>query len=174
MENLIKPDIGLIFWTVVCFVLLVILLAKTVWNPLMKGVKNREERIQKDKDQAAAAKKNAEATREELDRKLSALKEDVKTKLAEAEAEAMQAKNSILEEAKQNAEKISSDAKKEIEQQKKDAFDGLRKKVAEISLMAAEKVVGEKLDGEKDAAMTDRIISELERDGNGSKENGRR
>ena len=61
--DLVKPDIGLLFWMTTCFVLLLVLMRKFAWGPILKALNEREQGIQLALDEAEEAKKQiAEAT----------------------------------------------------------------------------------------------------------------
>ncbi len=94
--DLVTPEIGLIFWTTVTFVILLFLLAKFAWKPILSAVKNREESIRE-------ALLSADKAREEM----AQLKSDNEQVLREARAE----RDSILRDAREIREKMIADAK---------------------------------------------------------------
>ncbi|MFA7008529.1 MAG: hypothetical protein WC204_06675, partial [Elusimicrobiales bacterium] len=63
MEALIRPEFGLMFWTILIFVLLVLVLSKTAWKPLMKAVEERERSLRHDREAAEKARLEAEKIR---------------------------------------------------------------------------------------------------------------
>ena len=61
--ELVKPDIGLLFWMTTCFILLLVIMKKFAWGPILKALKEREEGIQSALEEAEEAKKQiSEAT----------------------------------------------------------------------------------------------------------------
>ncbi len=143
--NLVTPEFGLLFWMLVSFGILLFLLAKFAWKPIMKMLKDREDDINKSLDQAQAAK--AEMA------KLTAQNEAV-MKEARAEREAMlreakATKDQIVAEAqsvaKAEADKIILAARQEIAAEKEAAMAEISGKVAELSVEIAEKILRKEL-----------------------------
>ena len=147
--DLLTPGIGLIFWQSLVFILLVFLLAKFAWRPILDSLKIREESIQ----EALEAAENARL-------EMSDLKADNDAMIVEARAEretmlkdATQTANSIKEEAKLDAakmgQKIVEDAKAGIEAEKQAALAEVRALVIDLSVEMAEKVIRKSLGDEK-------------------------
>ncbi len=147
--DLVTPEIGLIFWTTVTFVILLFLLAKFAWKPILSAVKNREESIRE-------ALLSADKAREEM----AQLKSDNEQVLREARAE----RDSILRDAREIREKMIADAKeiagteankmveqaKElIENQKMAAITDLKNQVASMSIEIAEKIIRKQLENKE-------------------------
>ena len=147
--DLVTPDIGLIFWTTVSFAILYFILAKFAWKPILGAVKEREESI---KDALSAAEKakeemvNLKADNEKIlnEAKLqreSLLKEarEIKSKIiADAESEATEKANKLVEAAKTAIENEKSAAMKE-----------LQNTVVDLSLNIAEKLLSKELDNKE-------------------------
>jgi F-type H+-transporting ATPase subunit b len=144
--ELVTPAIGLVFWMLVTFSLLLFILKKFAWKPILTSMKEREETIEKSLQEAA----NARAEMQKLNQQNENL-------LAEARAE----RENILKEAREIKEKIVSDAKsvadeeakrlisranEEIIRQKNAALDELKKEVAQFSLQIAQKLVEKELE----------------------------
>ena len=96
--DLITPDVGLLFWTLVSFIVLYIILTKFAWGPILGAVKEREESIKQALDAADNAKKDMEN-----------LKADNEKILNEAKIE----RETMLKEAKEIKSKLISDAEEE-------------------------------------------------------------
>jgi len=143
--ELITPDVGLLFWMLVSFTLLLILLKKYAWKPILNSLKDREKSINE-------ALKSAERAKEEMEK----LKADNKMIIREARAEkekilreAREIKAGILEKAKdeasQHATKLVEAARMNIQNEKATAIEDIKKQVAELSVNIAEKILREKL-----------------------------
>ena len=137
--ELVTPAIGLIFWTTVVFTLLVLLLKKFAWKPILSAVDERNKSI---KDSLAQAEK----ARSEMS-ELTANNEKI---IAQAKVdrdiilkEARDMKNEIISEAKdkanKEAEKLVSTAKEQILNEKMKAITELKNHVADLSIEMAEK-----------------------------------
>tara|TARA_B100000929_G_scaffold279938_1_gene257533 strand:- start:998 stop:1492 length:495 start_codon:yes stop_codon:yes gene_type:complete len=143
--DLITPEIGLFFWQTVVFIILLFLMAKFAWKPILTSVRNREQSI----NDALASAENAR-------KEMQNLKSDNEQLLKEARAErdailkeARELKEKVIadasEEAKAKADKIVVDAKRSIELEKKSAMAELKNHVAELSVEIAEKIVRKEL-----------------------------
>ncbi|MGD9642938.1 MAG: F0F1 ATP synthase subunit B [Elusimicrobiales bacterium] len=164
MEALIKPEFGLMFWTIVCFVLLALLLSRTAWKPLLQAVEERERAIRHDRHTAETARAEAEKLKAELDAKLAELKAEISRRLEEARISAEKEKDVLIEEARKSAGVIVEAARNEIEAQKLEAARELRGKVAELSVLAAERILLKQLDHRANTDLASRYLAELEKE----------
>jgi F-type H+-transporting ATPase subunit b len=160
--ELVTPGFGLIFWTTLTFLLLVFLLKKFAWKPILGAIKDREESIDN-------ALKSAEKAREEMKN----LQADNERILAEARAErdammkeGRELRNKTIESAKdiarQEADKIIAAAGEQIEMQKNAAMTELKNHVAELSIDMAEKILRNELsDAKKQEALINQMLEEI-------------
>ncbi|MGM0478344.1 MAG: F0F1 ATP synthase subunit B [Bacteroidota bacterium] len=147
--DLITPDIGLIFWTGLVFLLLMFVLTKFIWKPLMGAVKNREENIQEALDMA----KKTKAEMQELQTKNENLLKEARVERDQMIKEAKETSNQMIEEAKGKskveADKIIENARASIASEKNAAITELKTQVATIALEIAEKVIREELSSDE-------------------------
>jgi F-type H+-transporting ATPase subunit b len=144
------PAIGLIFWTVIIFSLLLILLRKFAWKPINNAVKNREDSIR-------AALEAADKAKEEME-KLTADNEKVMQEARHERdllmKEARVVKEKIIGEAKQKADveakNLIEQARISIQNEKISAINDIKDQVALLSVEIAEKIIREKLANDKD------------------------
>ncbi|HOS83722.1 MAG TPA: F0F1 ATP synthase subunit B [Bacteroidales bacterium] len=147
--DLVTPGFGLVFWTTITFVLLMFLLGKFAWKPIIGAVNARNKSIED-------ALKLAETTKEEM-KQLQADNEKI---IAEARRErdallkeAREMKDQLITQAKKEAsdesQKILQAAKQAIENEKKNAIQELKTQVAEISIEIAEKILAKELENKK-------------------------
>lgn len=145
----IKPDVGLLFWTTLIFLLFWLIVGRFAFGPIKEALKKREKNIQDSLDQAAKAKEE-----------MSALKSDNEALIAQAREEraliikeANDAKNNIISEAKdkarQEAERMISNAKIEIDNQKRSALLEVKNEVGAMALDIAEKVIRKELSNDQ-------------------------
>lgn len=164
MEALIKPEIGLMFWTIACFVLLALLLSRTAWRPLLQAVEERERAIKHDRHTAETARAEAEKLKAELDAKLAELKAEIASRMDEARLSAEREKDLLIEEARKSAGVIIESSRREIEAQKNEAARDLKNKVAELSVLAAERILLKQLDHRANTDLASRYLAELEKE----------
>ncbi|WP_026932870.1 F0F1 ATP synthase subunit B [Christiangramia echinicola] len=148
--DLITPEIGLFFWQTIVFLVLLFLMAKFAWKPILSSVKNREQSI----NDALASAENA---RKEMQNLQSDNEQLLKEARAERDAilrEARELKEKVIadasDEAKVKADKIVADAKRSIELEKQSAMAELKNHVAELSVEIAEKIVRKELSGKNE------------------------
>jgi F-type H+-transporting ATPase subunit b len=164
MEALIRPEIGLMFWTILCFVLLVLLMSRTAWQPLMQAVEERERAIKHDRHTAETARAEAEKIKSELESRLAELKAEIGRRMDEARISAEKEKDILIEEARKSAGIIVESSRREIEAQKTEAARDLRNKVAELSIMAAEHILMKQLDHRANTDLASKYLAELEKE----------
>src|SRR4051812_25497910 len=118
MENLLKPDLGLMIWTVVTFLVMVLILKKIAWGPLIRSLDEREEKIKG--DLAAAEKHRAEMEKLKLDyeKQLGGIESRARALLEEAELKGTQSREAILKEAEAQAKKLQEKTRQELEREK--------------------------------------------------------
>lgn len=148
--ELVYPGIGMIFWMVVIFAILLFILGKFAWKPIMNSLHERENSIGealKSADKAREEMKKLQADNEKL---LQEAREERDSMLKEAKAR----KDEIIGEAKAGAEqerqKIIDAARQDIRNEKDAAIKDLKEQVAGFSIEIAEKILKEKLADEKD------------------------
>lgn len=152
---------GLILWTVITFLFLLFILAKVAWKPILKSLGDRESFIKESLDKAETARKDAEKML--VDNKASILKaEEEAQKIIEQSREmAEKLKGQILEESKAQAKKMIEDAASEIQRKNTEAFGKLKEQVADIAVNAAEKIIKETLDKEKQINLVSKYIDDM-------------
>ncbi len=147
--ELLSPGLGLIFWQLIGFLLLLFLLGKFAWKPILNALQEREVSI----EEALAAAEHAKT-------EMARLKSDNEKLLIEARKErdnmlkeASKAASDLREEAKGQASKeasrIIADAKIAIDTEKKAALADIKQQVAELSVQIAERILREKLSDDK-------------------------
>lgn len=158
----VTPGFGLVFWTAITFLILLFILRKFAWKPILGAVSDREEGI-----------KNALASAEEAKKEMQNLKADNERILKEARVE----RDAMLKEAREIKDKMISDAKEQaseeagkiikqaqasIESEKQAAIADLKKQVATLSVEIAEKVVRKELSGkEKQLDLVEEMLDEV-------------
>jgi len=146
MEKLINDfSLGLFFWQSVLFVLLLLLLRKYAWKPILNAVNDREEGIKN----ALAAAENAKLEMQNLQADNQKLLQEARAEREAMIKEAREMKTKIIadakEEAKAEADKMIAQAQTAIESEKKSAIADLKNQVASLSVEIAEKVVKSEL-----------------------------
>jgi F-type H+-transporting ATPase subunit b len=159
--ELVSPSIGTIFWMLIFFGIVLLILKKFAWRPILNTLKNREKTIED-------ALLSAEHAKEEIVR----LKADNEKILAEArlerdklmkEARAMKEKiiQDAQEQAKQEGIKIMEAARLSIESEKKSVINEIKNQIAILSISIAEKIIHEKLNDNKQKDLIDDLLKNV-------------
>ena len=161
MEDLLKPDYGVLALTVCKFLLLVYLLKKFAWNRIIGALESREQQIAQDKLQAQQAREAAEKIKSELDEKLAQIADEAAKKMAEAVKMGETQKEQLLAAAKEQSERLAEQAKAQIEAEKNKALSDVRGEIARVSVLAASKVIEQQLNEDAAKAVVDRVLAEV-------------
>ena len=155
--ELVTPAIGLVFWATVCFLIVLFILGKFAWKPILAAISEREKSIE-------SALSMAEAAKEEMARLTSENDELLKQARIERDEilrEARKMKDQIVNEAKEAAQsegaKMIEKARIEINSQKAIAMADVKNQVASLSIEIAEKILRKQFEDHKkqDALVTD-------------------
>jgi F-type H+-transporting ATPase subunit b len=154
---------GLIIWTIITFALLVVVLGKFAWKPLLQALQSREQEIADSLKKAEEAKKDAERMMQANKIAMEQASTETAKLIAEGRAMAEQLKNDIVAKANESAKKMLDQAKEEITREKESAMAQLRSEVADLSISVAEKILDESLDGAKQKKMVDKVLQQLQK-----------
>ncbi len=160
--ELVTPDIGLIIWQLIVFLIVLFILRAFVWRPILSALKAREHQIEDSLRAAENAKEEMEQIKADNEYLLQEARIERDAILKEAKTEA----GHIVEHAKAETSDITSkmiqDAREAIEVEKKAALTEVKDLVASLSLQIAEKVLREKLSDDKSQkALVDKFIKDV-------------
>ncbi len=141
MRDLLKPDFGVLVLTVCNFLLLVYLLKKFAWGPIIGALEKRENQIEQDKQTAADARQSAENLKKELNERLAQISAEAAQKMAQAVKAGEMQKEQLLAQAKEQATRLLEQAKTQIEAEKNKALADVRGEIANLSVLAASRVI---------------------------------
>ncbi|MCH8941322.1 MAG: F0F1 ATP synthase subunit B [Bacteroidetes bacterium] len=159
--TIIDVNPGVIFWTIVTFVILMFILKKVAWKPILTALDQRESSIRESLEKAENAKEEAEKILLKNQEMLSKADEESKKLVNKSRKYADGLKEQMLKESKEQAQKIVNDATLEIERQREAAFEELKSQVAEIAVQAAEKILRKNLNMETQKKIADNFINEI-------------
>jgi len=143
--DLISPEFGLIFWTGLSFLILLFVLKKFAWKPILGAVNTREQSILDALASAEAAKKEMENLTADNEKLLKEARVERDGMMKEARELKAKMIADAKDEAKLEADKMISNAQAAIQSEKKSAIADIKTQVASLSLEIAEKVVKEEL-----------------------------
>lgn len=162
LPSILTPDIGLLFWMFLAFVVVLFILAKFGFPAIIDMVENRKKYIDESLRKAHEASERLENIQQEGETIL----QEAREKQAFIMKEAAETRDAIVEKAQEKARdesaRLLADAKKQIEIEKQNAIRDIRSQVAELSVQIAEKVLRERLSSdEQQMEMIDRLLDEV-------------
>ena len=156
MNNpLVQLDPGLFVWTILTFLVLLGVLAKFAWNPLLKMLKDRENLIRSSLDDAEKAQMELARLNSEVEDIINKARSEAQTILAEGKAAASKLKDETLNGAKVQAKSILSDAERQIQIEKDKAIAEIKSEVVDLSLSVATKLIKKNISREDNQALID-------------------
>ena len=156
--TLLDVDLAATVVAVATFLVLLFVLTKLAWKPVLNGLKAREETIRKAVDDAAKASAEARALVAQYDQKLAAAAEDARGVHEAARREAEAYRKRIEEDAHRTAEETLARSVREIGEAKRAALDAILKDVTAIATEAASRIVRRHLDPAGNADLVDEVV----------------
>jgi F-type H+-transporting ATPase subunit b len=165
---LIMPDTGLMFWTLVTFVILLALLGKYAWGPILKAMDAREDGIRNDLDSARKEREEAQRLLEEHRALINQARKERAEAVEAGRRDAESLKAEILDEARKQRELLMKQAETQIDAGLRQARAALKGEAADLAIRAAGKLMGRNLDDATQRRLVDDYLADLERLGSGS------
>jgi len=162
MDKLLAPDTGLMVWTIVTFLALVAILRAFAWGPLLHAVEEREARIKADREGAEKARLEAERIQKELEARMAETGAKTKELLAAAQRDGESLRARLKAEAEADALAIREKTTAELAAEKAKLVDDLRRDVAQLSVMAAEKLMRKSVDATVQANVLEGFFKDLD------------
>ena len=160
LENLgINP--GFLLVQIIAFIVLYTLLTRFIYDPLANVLRDRRTRIAKGLEDANAAAKARQNAEQEAESILAQARAEAAKVVEEARSRGDEVAKSIEADARSNAEKIRSDAQDEAATSRDAELAGLRDQVVNISVAAAERLLGESLDKKKQQTLIDNFFTNV-------------
>jgi F-type H+-transporting ATPase subunit b len=152
---LFTVNLGTSFWTALVFLLLLGILWRFAWGPILDAVDAREKAIKDALDEAARRNEEAEELLEEHRQQLADARRQAGEVLADAKAAGDRVRKEIEEKARVEAQGIVERARHEIQRERDAALDTLRKESVDLALAAASRLLSENLDEAKDRKLVE-------------------
>jgi F-type H+-transporting ATPase subunit b len=152
---------GLIIWTIITFVIVLMILRWTAWKPLLGALAAREEKIRSSLEQAELARQQAQALLDEHRKQVAAAEDQVQRILTEGRTLADKQRAETNEKAQASARHMLAQAKEEIQREKDAALLQLRSEVADLAIGVAGKILDKNLDTPAQRSLADAAIREI-------------
>ena len=160
-EGLLKVDPGLLLWTIITFLVLLLILWKAAWKPIVEALDARAEKIRGDIENADKSRQEAQKLLEEHKALMADAKEESGRIIAQGREEAERVKNSIIEKASKEAQELSERVRKEIEQAKNSALEEIKTEIVVLSTDIASKIIERNLKPEDQSALVKEALNKI-------------
>jgi F-type H+-transporting ATPase subunit b len=161
----LAPNWPQLLTTVVGFLLLVWIMRKFAWGPILDLLDQRREKIESDYKAAERELGSAEALKADFETKLSEIKVIERERVQEAVKKGEQLADGIVTKARAEVDQSKAKSLADLEMEARKAQKQLRDDVVDLAIGAAEKLIGERLDDDKHRQLIQRYIDELALDG---------
>ena len=145
---------------IINFAILLGLLYLVAYKPIMRMLDERSRRVKESMEQTELIKQQAERTEEEVKKQIEAAGKEGMEIIARAMHTGEEMRQKAQQEAKQDAESLVVRARVEIQRERDGAIDELRKEFADLTIMAAEKVIEKSLDKQTHRQLIDKVLKE--------------
>lgn len=159
--NLLSPAGGLMFWTLLVFIVLIFVLGRFAYKPLLAAVEAREQSLQAALDQARRDREEAAKILEEHKRQLDAARGEAQAFIAEGRATAEKMKTDMLEATRTQQQELMERAKRDIEHEKTRAIAELRREAVDLAIAGASKVIEKNLDNTSNRQLVESFLSSI-------------
>ena len=160
-EGLLKVDPGLLLWTIITFLALLLILWKAAWKPIVEALDARAEKVRGDIESAERNRLETERLLAQHRDQMSKSKEEAAQIIAEGRSAAEVLKNSILEKANAEAKDVIERAKREISMAKDKALSELKSEVVTLSTEIASKVIVKNLNPDDQKAFIEEALTKI-------------
>jgi F-type H+-transporting ATPase subunit b len=160
--ELLTPNVGLAVWTILTFVVVLLVLRRYAWKPILGAMEARERGIRKLLDDAERAREEADALLEQYRKQLAEARAEGQRILAEGKSAAERVREEMLARAKKEAEGVVQRAGTEIDLERQKALAEIREQAVDLAISAAGKVIEEDVDDERHRRIVEDYLREIE------------
>ncbi len=161
MGSILSIEPGLMIWTIVSFLIFMLILRKAAWGPIVTALDQRERGIRESIEEAARNREESEKILAEQKEALKQGREEAREVIAEAKNIAAGEGEKILDSARIEGEKLIERAKAEIKAEEQQAIEHVRREAVDIALEAASRLLQKSLDAPDHRRMVEDFISRL-------------
>jgi F-type H+-transporting ATPase subunit b len=165
--DLLSPNAGVMFWTLIIFVVLLFILARFAFKPLTAAVEAREKALEEAIVSAKRDRDEAARLLAEQQKALDATRADAQRVVAEARTTGEKLRNEMLEQTKQQQHELLERARVEIDNERKRAIADLRREAVDLALAGASKVLERNLDDQTNRKLVESFLATVPSGGNG-------
>ena len=163
MDNpLVQPDPGLFIWTIITFLILLGLLAKFAWGPLLKALDERHATIRKSLDDADKAQQELAQLQEKSAQLIAEARAEGQSIVAKSRVAAETVREDLKQKAKEEADALVRGAQRQIQLETARAVQQIRHEVVDLSLAVASKLIKKNLTQEDNDALIQDSLTQID------------
>ena len=159
--DLLSPNGGLMFWTIIIFVLLLVLLSKFAFKPMLAAVEAREKSLQDALDAAKRDREEAQRVLADHRAQLEKARGEAQKLIADGRATAEKLRSDLLEQTKAQQQEMLDRARREIETEKVNAIAALRREAVDLAIAGAGKVIERNLDNDANRKLVENFLGSV-------------
>jgi F-type H+-transporting ATPase subunit b len=159
--NLLEPHAGLMFWTLLIFIVLLVVLSRFAFKPLTAAVAARERALEEAISGAKRDREEAARLLEEQNRRLAEARTEAQRFIAEGRAAGEKLRNDMLEQTRQQQQELLDRARAEIAAERDRAIADLRREAVDLAIAGAGKVIERNLDDQANRHLVESFLSSL-------------
>jgi F-type H+-transporting ATPase subunit b len=162
MNPLVQPDPGLFIWTILTFLVLLTLLAKFAWRPLLEALESRQEAIRKSLDDAQQAKRELERLQQQSAQIIKDARVEAESIISQSRTDAERVREEMKVKARAEAANIVQSAERQIRLETGRALQQIRHEAADLSVMIASKLIQRNLSKEDNEKLIEEALRQVE------------
>ncbi|HEX6313313.1 MAG TPA: F0F1 ATP synthase subunit B [Gemmatimonadaceae bacterium] len=159
--DLLSPNGGLMFWTIIIFVLLLIVLSRFAFKPMLAAVEARERSLQKAIDDAKRDREESARVLAEHRAQLEAARGEAQKLIADGRATAEKLRTDLLEQTREQQQEMLDRARRDIETEKTNAIAALRREAVDLAIAGAGKVIERNLDTDANRKLVESYLASV-------------
>lgn len=159
---LVQPGLGLMIWTLLAFVITMLVLKRFAFPLITDALEERAQKVAKNIEESERQRAEAEEVLAEYRERLKEAREQADDIVARAKRAGDTAKAEATEEGKAKREELVAAAKRDIEAETKRSLEQIRKEVADLTVLATEKVARKTLDGDDQRRLVEEALAEVD------------
>jgi len=161
LDKWLTINSGLLYWTILTFVVLLIVLRWKAWGPLMNALDARAEQIQESLSRAEKVTADAEQQAEKNEAILNAARKEAQNIVSKAREAGDKLKNKLESDGKEQYEGLLEKAKEQIDAEKQKALNDIKNTVVDIAISASEKVIKRNLNNEDNKKLIEETVDQF-------------
>jgi F-type H+-transporting ATPase subunit b len=159
--NLLEPNGGLMFWTIIIFVILMVVLSRFAFKPMLAAVEAREQALRQAIEDARRDREEAEKVLAEQRAQLERGRVEAQKLIADGRSTAEKLRNDLLEQTRAQQQEMLERARRDIQTEKDNAIAALRREAVDLAIAGASRVIERNLDNDANRKLVETYLSSV-------------